>query len=31
VRDEMLTTMTLLGRRGIAELDRSVVQRQSMT
>lgn len=27
VRDELVTTMTLLGRRSIAELDRSVVER----
>lgn len=27
VRDELVTTMTLLGRRKVAELDRSVVQR----
>lgn len=30
-RDELVTTMTLLGRRSIAELDRSMLQRQSTT
>ena len=31
VRDELVTTMTLLGRRSVAELDRSMLQRQSTT